>query len=382
MAPTLPTTPTVFISYRRGETAGHAGRLYDAMVARFGESHVFMDVDMQPGVDFVERIRSVVAACHVLLVVIGPEWARALPGETQPRLADPEDFVRLEVATALSRDDVTVIPLLVERAEMPDPDDLPENLRALTRRNALELNDLRWHDDTGRLMEIIEQLLAQAEPEIAPAPAPAAPSAPPPATAEPAAPVAGASATVLLKRYRWPAVAAAAVIALLLVLVLPGGDDTSPPVATAPVATQPGTNTGASEDPQARPAGVPASCRNRGATDFATNSDALRQWSGCSVSGLQGVTGASLTYLEFSDAATAAASLEGARTFELTKGGYEPCDKPELDRVYSGEAWCAQIAGQTLEIYWHDANSRLMGVTTFAFPTTVSQAVQAWSTIV
>ena len=168
MTPTMPTTPKVFISYRRAETAGHAGRLYDAMAARFGESNVFMDVDMQPGVDFVERIRSVVAACHVLLVVIGPDWARHCHGETQPRLADPEDFVRLEVATALSRDDVTVIPLLVERASMPEPEDLPENLRALTRRNALELSDLRWHDDAGRLMGVIEQLLAEAEPEGAP----------------------------------------------------------------------------------------------------------------------------------------------------------------------------------------------------------------------
>ena len=91
----------VFITYRREETAGHAGRLYDAMVARFGEDNVFMDVDMAPGVDFVERITEAVAACHVLIVVMGPRWATVEDEQGRARLADPEDFVRLEVETAL-----------------------------------------------------------------------------------------------------------------------------------------------------------------------------------------------------------------------------------------------------------------------------------------
>ena len=87
MTPTTPVTPKVFISYRRSETAGHAGRLYDAMAARFGDAHVFMDVDLQPGVDFVERISAIVAACDVLLVVIGPEWAE--PGEARRGRGSP-----------------------------------------------------------------------------------------------------------------------------------------------------------------------------------------------------------------------------------------------------------------------------------------------------
>ena len=95
--------PKVFITYRREETAIHAGRLYDAMVARFGEGNVFMDVDMAPGVDFVERITEAVAACHVLIVVMGPTWATVKNDEGEARLADPEDFVRLEVETALRR---------------------------------------------------------------------------------------------------------------------------------------------------------------------------------------------------------------------------------------------------------------------------------------
>jgi hypothetical protein len=151
----------VFITYRREETAAHAGRLYDAMVARFGEPNVFMDVDMAPGVDFVERITDAVAACHVLIVVMGPKWATVEDEQGRARLADPEDFVRLEVETALRRTEVTPIPVLVAGARMPNREDLPPELRAITRRNALELGDQRWRYDIGRLISTLDQLLAE-----------------------------------------------------------------------------------------------------------------------------------------------------------------------------------------------------------------------------
>jgi hypothetical protein len=151
----------VFITYRRDETAAHAGRLYDAMVGRFGESNVFMDVDMAPGVDFVERITEAVAACHVLIVVMGPRWATVEDERGTARLADPEDFVRLEVETALRRPDVTPIPVLVAGARMPNREDLPPELRPITRRNALELADQRWRYDVGRLISALDELLAE-----------------------------------------------------------------------------------------------------------------------------------------------------------------------------------------------------------------------------
>jgi TIR domain-containing protein len=162
------TVPTVFISYRREDSAGHAGRLYDALATRFGDDNVFMDVELAPGIDFVERITTVVGACRSLLVVIGPDWAAAPPGGGASRLEDPGDFVRLEVETALARDDLTVIPLLVAGARMPRPEQLPPSLRALTRRNALELSDLRWRYDVGRLEEALDELALR---EVGAAPA-------------------------------------------------------------------------------------------------------------------------------------------------------------------------------------------------------------------
>ena len=158
-AATLP-DPKVFISYRREDTSAHAGRLYDSMAAEFGDSNVFMDVDLAPGIDFVDRITDLVSACHVLIVVMGPHWATVTDDDGSVRISDPEDFVRLEVQIALRRADVTVIPVLVANAKMPDPDDLPTDVRPLTRRNALELSDGRWRFDIDRLMSRLAELLA------------------------------------------------------------------------------------------------------------------------------------------------------------------------------------------------------------------------------
>lgn len=182
----------VFICYRREDTAAHAGRLYDSMVARFGERNVFMDVEIEPGVDFVERITSVVSGCLVLIVVMGREWATVEGPDGGARIADPDDFVRLEVETALRRPEVTPIPVLVSGARMPRPEQLPEPLRPLTRRNALELSDARWRYDVGRLQTALEDLIGELtatrdrataaptprEPEVAPE-APVSPAEPP-----------------------------------------------------------------------------------------------------------------------------------------------------------------------------------------------------------
>lgn len=152
--------PRIFISYRRSDSAGHAGRLYDRLRARYGPDRVFMDVTgIEAGMDFVEAIDAAVGSCDVLLAVIGREWLSCRDGRDQRRLDDGNDFIRLEIASALKRN-VRVIPVLVEGALMPDAGDLPENLKNLTRRQAVELRDSRWDADAEDLIVALEKILA------------------------------------------------------------------------------------------------------------------------------------------------------------------------------------------------------------------------------
>ena len=93
----------LFINYRREDTAPYAGRLYDRLMAKFGEDQVFMDIDqIEPGEDFVEVINSKVGACDIAIVSIGPNWLGATVASGNRRLDDSEDFVRMEIVAALS----------------------------------------------------------------------------------------------------------------------------------------------------------------------------------------------------------------------------------------------------------------------------------------
>jgi TIR domain len=140
---------TIFISYRRSDTAGHAGRLYDQLVQRFGEANVFKDLDsMKPGADFAKIIEEAVTSSDALFAVIGRGWV-------SPRLKDPDDWVRLEIAHALARG-VRVVPILVEGAKMPAPSDLPADLSALTGRHAVDLSETGWHAQVAELLDRLE----------------------------------------------------------------------------------------------------------------------------------------------------------------------------------------------------------------------------------
>lgn len=152
-----PGRPRVFISYRRDDSAGHAGRLYDAIRSRLGDgAEVFMDVDsIQPGVNFLERIQSAVGSCDVLLAVIGPQWSTATAEGDRRRLDDPSDLVRVEIEAALARG-VQVVPVLVHGARMPGPRELPPSLTELSHREAIEMSDARWSFDVDRLVQSIE----------------------------------------------------------------------------------------------------------------------------------------------------------------------------------------------------------------------------------
>jgi hypothetical protein len=149
----------IFINYRRDDSAGQAGRLYDALSQRFGEDHVFMDVDaIDPGEDFAEVVQQKVGSCDVLIALIGRSWVTTTDREGRRRLAKPNDWVRLEIQTALERKDTHVIPALVQGVEMPSADELPEPLRKLSHRRAVELRHRRWGDDAGRLIKYLEDL--------------------------------------------------------------------------------------------------------------------------------------------------------------------------------------------------------------------------------
>jgi beta-lactam-binding protein with PASTA domain len=151
--------PGIFISYRREDSAGHAGRLYDRLSQHFGRSRVFMDVaQIEAGLDFVEAIEQAVGSCQVLLVMIGREWLTSADERGRRRLDDPHDFVRLEVAAALSRN-VRVIPVLVEGAKIPTAQDLPDDLARLSRRQAVELRDSRWDADVQDLIAVAGKAL-------------------------------------------------------------------------------------------------------------------------------------------------------------------------------------------------------------------------------
>jgi hypothetical protein len=153
----------VFISYRRRETAGHAGRLYDRLAEHYGDERVFMDVRMEPGVDFVDQIDDAVTHCDALLSLIGAQWLDMRDAQGRRRLDDPHDFARLEVESALARD-VKVIPVLLQDAKMPEPEDLPASLAPLARRHAIELSDERWDYDVGRLIEVLDRTIGNGRP--------------------------------------------------------------------------------------------------------------------------------------------------------------------------------------------------------------------------
>jgi TIR domain len=154
-------TGRIFISYRRDETAYPAGWLYDRLANQYGGGQVFKDVDsIELGDDFVQVITRAVGSCDVLLALIGEQWLTITDEHGRRRLEDPDDFVRLEIEAALTRN-VRVIPILIDGARMPRADELPHSLVSLRHRQALELSPSRFEYDTGRLLKVLDTTLAE-----------------------------------------------------------------------------------------------------------------------------------------------------------------------------------------------------------------------------
>jgi TIR domain len=151
----------IFISYRRLDSQSAAGRLADHLREHLPQVPLFRDVEtIEPGVDFVDAINRALQSCGVLLAIIGPRWVSLTNSDGKRRLDDPNDYTRLEIVTALQRNDVRVIPVLVEGAQMPDASQLPEDLQPLCRRNAIELTDKRWEYDVTQLRDTLKKALS------------------------------------------------------------------------------------------------------------------------------------------------------------------------------------------------------------------------------
>ncbi len=143
----------VFISYRRSDSNDVCGRLYDRLERELKAENVFKDVDNIPyGVDFVAYLDQQVQKCTCLLAVIGPTWVNTTDASGNLRLHDPNDFVRIEIESALKRD-IVVVPVLVKGAIMPSAHELPDSLQQLVRRNGISLReDPDFHGDITRLI--------------------------------------------------------------------------------------------------------------------------------------------------------------------------------------------------------------------------------------
>ena len=161
----MPGAPsTIILSYRREDSAAVTGRIFDRLVQEFGSDRVFMDIDSMPaGVDFHDHLQQILAGCGALLVVVGKGWRSQRKGQPA-RIMDPDDWVRIEVETALERG-ITVVPLLIDGAALPGRDQLPESLWPLLRRNALPVDSGRdFHAQLSRLVRDLQVQLGSSSP--------------------------------------------------------------------------------------------------------------------------------------------------------------------------------------------------------------------------
>ena len=155
------TAGTIFINYRKDDSRWNSLALYNELQKYFDKEQLFKDFNtILPGSDFVLSIQSALEKCDILLVIIGADWLNIIDETGKRRLDDPDDFVRLEVSTALSRN-IQVIPVLMDNTPMPKASELPEDMRNLYRRQFVEIDNTRFEDDVRNLAEAIKKILPQ-----------------------------------------------------------------------------------------------------------------------------------------------------------------------------------------------------------------------------
>lgn len=156
--------PNIFINYRRSDSSGYAGRLLDHLTNHFDQDSVFMDVKgISPGDDLMTVIEKAIGDCQVLLAVIGPQWLSVANNDGKRRLDDSQDYVRLEIATALKRN-ILVIPVLVGGAAMPTNSDLPSDLQGLTKRLAVTVDDRAFGQGVRDIIQKINKEFSTSRP--------------------------------------------------------------------------------------------------------------------------------------------------------------------------------------------------------------------------
>jgi hypothetical protein len=147
----------IFISYRRKDSGGHAGRLHEELVRRYGRESIFMDIDsLHGGVEFRDRIHEALDASDTALVLIGETWTGPTHDDEARRIDREDDLVRREVAGALAHKTVTVVPILVEEAELPGASELPEELSSLRNLHVCRLRNSEWKSDVRRIAQAVD----------------------------------------------------------------------------------------------------------------------------------------------------------------------------------------------------------------------------------
>jgi hypothetical protein len=155
----------IFISYRRKDASGYAGRLAGDLMRRYGRSSVFLDIDsISGGTVYSQRIDDALDSSDITLVLIGDGWVAAAHDQVKPKKGNPlrridnkDDWVRREVSGALKRDGVTVLPILVEEASIPDPADLPTELKKLPTLECRELRNKDWANDVRKICSEVDR---------------------------------------------------------------------------------------------------------------------------------------------------------------------------------------------------------------------------------
>jgi len=237
---------SVFISYRRSDSAASTGRIADRLQQRFGDDRIFHDVDsIELGVNFKTAIEEWLDKTDVFLVVIGDDWLEAKDAEGRRRIDDPRDMVRVEVGAALARgESFPVIPVLVGSASAPPGEsELPEDLKSLATRNSIVLrSDAHFEGSMRRLSDYIEARSEQRRTgvfAVPPEPEPAAPKRKP--VADEPSPAATEPAPAKPRRRRLKIAGGVVVLVALYAMCSSGPDESGggdsarqTPAATAP----------------------------------------------------------------------------------------------------------------------------------------------------